>query len=84
MSNRKANKKKTSPLLDFDRIKAGMEEKDKFFTDIRGHLEAIRSVDMTMIVEAGNLISPPLQEEELLQILACKLSVRVLCLFNCN
>ena len=47
------------------------------FSDIRGHLEAIRSVDMTMIVTAGNMISPPLQEEELRQILACKLSMRV-------
>ena len=59
-----------------------MEEKDKCFSDIRSHLEAIRGVDMAMIVEAGNVISPPLQEEELLQILACKLSVQVLYLLR--
>lgn len=28
-----------------------MEEKDKCFSDIRGHLEALQSVNMTMIVE---------------------------------
>ena len=59
-----------------------MEEKDKCFSDIRSHLEAIRGVDMAMIVEAGNVILSPLQEEELLQILACKLSVQVLYLLR--
>ena len=57
-----------------------MEEKDKCFSDIHSHLEAIRGVDMAMIIEAGNVISPPLQE--LLQIFACKLSVQVLYLLK--
>ena len=43
--------KKSSTLLDFDSTKAGMEEKDKCFSDIRDHLEALRNADMTMIVE---------------------------------
>ena len=37
---------------------------------------------MTMIVEAGNVISLPLQEEEILQIFACKLSMHVLYLLR--
>ncbi len=79
MLNRKAKKKKSYTLLDFNSIKAGMEEKDKCLSDIHGHLEALRNIDMKIIVEAANTISSsPLQEGEVLQILACKLSVPIL------
>ena len=75
MSFKKAKKKRMSVLFDLDNVKAGMAEQDSVFADIRGHLAALQKVDIKQMLNANATVSP-LQEHEVLQILACKLTVK--------
>ena len=75
MSFKKAKKKRMSVLFDLDNVKAGMVEQDSVFADIREHLAALQKVDIKQMMNANATVSP-LQEHEVLQILACKLTVK--------
>ena len=72
MSRKKAKKQRMSALFDPDNVKSKLAEQDMVLADIREHLRAVKETDMKQLMNSTS----PLSENEALQVLVCKLTVK--------
>lgn len=75
MSNKQGRKRKPTPLLDYEVIKAKAAANNSYLGEVRERIAAVNDVDLQRLLS----VRLPVSEEEALQLLASKLSVTGLC-----
>ena len=73
MSEKKGKKRKTAPLLDYLAIKASTTAKRGYINEVREKISALNNVDFERLLSMSGICN--VSEDEVLQLLASKLSV---------